>query len=169
MADTSALKARVLLDPREVLGLQPGANVSVEAFARPNELFAGEVTRVGDVIDPDTRRLPAEIELADPKGRLLPGLVARFSVETGPATKAITLPRRAVFERFGREHVYVIEDGIARRREVTIGPVREGRAEVHDGVLHGEWVIVDGVSRVVDGTPVRQMPVERPHAAEEAP
>ena len=161
VADTSVLKARALLDPREALDLEIGANAFAEAFARPGEVFTGRVVRVGDVIDPDTRRLPVEIELHDTKGRLRPGLVARFSVETGTPERSVMLPLRAVFERFGREHVYVIEDGIAHRREVVLGPVREGRAEIREGLLEGELVITKGVTRVVDGAPVRRVPVER--------
>lgn len=164
VADTSVLKARVLLDPRESLGLEVGANAVVEAFARPNERFEARVVRVGDVIDPETRRLPAEVELADTGGRLLPGLVARFSVETGPPQRSVTLPRRAIFARFGRQHVYVIEDGIARRREVVVGPGRDGRTEIRDGLHEGEWVITDGVMRVVDGAPVRRVPLAHPQS-----
>ncbi|MEM7135156.1 MAG: efflux RND transporter periplasmic adaptor subunit [Myxococcota bacterium] len=164
IADTSVLKARVLLDPREALGLSVGAKAIVEAFARPGERFAGRVVRVGKVIDPDTRRLPADVELDDTEGRLLPGLVGRFWIATGPPQPWVTLPRRAIFERFGRRHVYVIEDGIARRREVSLGAQRDGRAQIRDGVRAGEWVVTDGMMRVVDGAPIRRVPATHPQS-----
>ena len=52
LADTSLLKARVLLDPREALDLSIGARASVFAYARPGEEFGGHVVRVGELVDP---------------------------------------------------------------------------------------------------------------------
>ena len=155
LADTSVLKARVLLDPREALDLSVGAPATVSAYARPGEDFAGEVIRVGEVIDPRTRRLPVEIELDDHSGRLRPGLVARFSVQTGEPQSLILVPLDGVFERFGSQYVYVVEDGIAHRRAVVLGAVHEGRAEVIRGVEPGDRIVSKGVTRVVDGSKVQ--------------
>ena len=160
LADTSRLKARVLLDPREALDVEVGSKADVLAFARPNERFAGRVVRVGEVIDPRTRRLPVEIEIDDPKGRLRPGLVGRFVVETGDPKFVLRVPLESIFERFDRQHVYVVEDGIARRRAVTLGPVRNRFAEITDGLADGDAVVVKGVARVVDGSEVLVVPVD---------
>ena len=158
LADTSVLKARVLLDPREALDVAVGSGATVSAYARPGEEFTGEVVRVGEVIDPGTRRLPVEIELDDHGGRLRPGLVARFSVQTGEPTHLVLVPLDGVFERFGSQYVYVVENGIAHRRAVVLGPVHGGRAEVVRGVEPGDRVVSEGVTRVVDGSKVQVVP-----------
>lgn len=158
LADTSTLKARVLLDPREALDVSVGSRAVISAYARPGEEFGGEVVRVGEVVDPRTRRLQVEIQLDDHEGRLRPGLVARFAVQTGPPSEVIQVPLDGIFERFGRQHVYVIEDGVAHRREIDLGPVRAGYAEVVRGVAPGEVIVSKGVTRVVDGSKVRIVP-----------
>ncbi len=160
LADTSLLKARVLLDPREALDVTVGSKVEVSVFARPGETFRGRVVRVGEVINPRTRRLPVEIEIDDPTTRLRPGLVARFTVETGDPKLVLRVPLEGVFERFGRQHVYVIEDGIAHRRTVSIGAVRGGFAEIEAGLNVGETVVTKGVARVVDASKVLVVPLE---------
>jgi len=162
LADTSLLKARVLLDPREAIDVSVGSKAVISVYARPGEVFAGKVVRVGEVIDPRTRRLPVEIEIDDHDGRLRPGLVARFAVETGEPKMVIRVPLEGVFERFGSQHVYVIEDGIARRRTVVLGLVGAGFAEVTEGIEPGETVVIKGVNRVVDGSKVQVVPVEEP-------
>jgi len=167
LADTSVLKARVLLDPREAIDVSVGSKALVSVYARPGESFHGKVVRVGEVIDPRTRRLPVEIELDDHGGRLRPGLVARFSVETGDPTMVMRVPLDGVFERFGSQHVYVVEDGIARRRVIVLGPVRAGLAEVARGIEPGETVVVKGVTRVVDGSKVQVVPLESAAASAE--
>jgi membrane fusion protein (multidrug efflux system) len=160
LADTSLLKARVLLDPREAIDVTVGSKAVISVYARPGEEFGGKVVRVGEVIDPRTRRLPVEIELDDHGGRLRPGLVARFAVETGEPKMVIRVPLEGVFERFGSQHVYVIADGIARRRSIVLGTVGAGFAEVAEGIEPGETVVSKGVTRVVDGSKVQVVPVE---------
>ncbi len=160
VADTSRLKARVLLDPREALDVEIGSAVSVSVFARPEETFVGRVVRVGEVVDPATRRLPVEIEVDDPEHRIRPGLVGRFIVDSGAPREALRIPIEAVFQRFGSDHAYVIEDGIANRRIVTVGGVRDGLAEVRSGLAPGDLVVTRGVERVVDGSLVRVVPAD---------
>jgi membrane fusion protein (multidrug efflux system) len=160
LADTSLLKARVLLDPREAIDVAVGSKAVISVYARPGEEFGGKVVRVGEVIDPRTRRLPVEIELDDHGGRLRPGLVARFAVETGEPKMVIRVPLEGVFERFGSQHVYVIADGIARRRSIVLGTVGAGFAEIAEGIEPGETVVSKGVTRVVDGSKVQVVPVD---------
>lgn len=160
LADTSSLKARVLLDPREALDVAVGAKAVAVAYARPGETFDGDVVRVGEVIDPRTRRLPVEIGLGDHGGRLRPGLVARFSVQTGEPRSILQVPLDGVFERFGNQHVYVVVDGIAHRRAIRLGSIRAGYAEVIEGLQPGELVISKGITRVVDESKVRVVPEE---------
>jgi membrane fusion protein (multidrug efflux system) len=152
----------VLLDPREAIDVSVGSKAVISVYARPGEVFAGKVVRVGEVIDPRTRRLPVEIEIDDHDGRLRPGLVARFAVETGEPKMVIRVPLEGVFERFGSQHVYVIEDGIAQRRTVVLGLVGAGFAEVTEGIEPGETVVIKGVNRVVDGSKVQVVPAEEP-------
>ena len=162
LADTSLLKARVLLDPREAIDVAVGSKAVVAVYARPGEMFGGKVVRVGEVIDPRTRRLPVEVEIDEHGGRLRPGLVARFSVETGEPQMVMRVPLEGVFERFGSQHVYVIVDGIAHRRSIVLGLVGAGFAEVTEGIEPGETVVTKGVARVVDGSKVQIVPPESP-------
>lgn len=156
LMDASTLRADVLLDPREALDVRPGATVQAHVFARPGETFAGEVLRVGEAVDRQTRRLPVEVELDDPDSRLRPGLVARFEVHTGEPASVLTIEADAAFERFEELLVYVIdEQDVAHRRAVTLGEVREGRAAVLDGLELGERIVVEGMDRVLDGQPVQ--------------
>jgi RND family efflux transporter MFP subunit len=160
LADTSLLKARVLLDPREAIDVAVGSKAVIAVYARPGEVFGGRVVRVGEVIDPRTRRLPVEVEIDKHAGRLRPGLVARFSVETGEPRMVMRVPLEGVFERFGSQYVYVIADGIAHRRSIVLGLVGAGFAEVTQGIEPGETVVIGGVARVVDGSKVQVVQAE---------
>jgi membrane fusion protein (multidrug efflux system) len=154
--DASVLRARVLLDPRDALDVSPGARVVAHVFARPDETFEGEVIRVSSAIDGATRRLPVEVEIDDAAERLRPGLVARFEVQTADPQSVLTVDADAAFERFELTHAYVVDaEGVAHRRVLELGPVRDGRAQVMAGLEEGDRVVVEGQDRVLDGEPVR--------------
>lgn len=166
LVDTEHLEARVLLDPREALDVQPGAAARVSVFARAGEVFEARVLRLSEVVDSRTRRLPVDVEVLDPEGRLRPGLMARVDVSTGPAVDALAVPASAVFERFGREHVYVVVDGKARRRAVVVASRSRGRAVLESGVAVGDAVIVAGLERVVPDGEVNVVPAAQANAQE---
>jgi len=163
LMDASHLRAEVLLDPREALDVTPGASVRAQVFARPGEVFAGEVLRVGEAVDRRTRRLPVEVEIRDPEGRLRPGLVARFEVATGAPREVLTVDADAAFERFEVLQVYVVDgEGVAHRRAVSLGPVEDARAEVLEGLAAGDRVVVEGQDRVLDGEAVTVVEPDAP-------
>ena len=150
LVDTSGLEARVLLDPRRALDVPVGAEASLEAHARPGETFAAQVVRVGEVVDPRTRRLPVVVHIEDPQHRLRPGLTGVVSVRTGDPVAALVIPDDALFERYGEPHVFVVdEDSKAHRRGVVVERRENGRAVIREGVEAGERVIVAGLDRVV--------------------
>lgn len=156
LVDTSGLEARVLLDPRQALDVPVGARVRVEASARPDEVFEGEVLRVGEVVDARTRRLPVEVAIQDPEHRLRPGLVARITVETGDPRTALLVRGNAIFERYEQSHVFVVGEGdVAERRVIEVGTAHENQLEVRAGLEPGERIVVDGLDRVVHDRPVR--------------
>lgn len=162
LMDASLLRAEVLLDPREALDVTPGATVRAHVFARPGEVFEGEVLRVGEAVDRRTRRLPVEVEIRDPEGRLRPGLVARFEVQTGAPRTVVTVDADAAFERFEVVQVYVVDDdGVAHRRAVVLGAIEGTRAEVLEGLSAGDRVVVEGQDRVLDGEPVTVVEAEQ--------
>jgi hypothetical protein len=52
-------------------------------------------------------------------------------------------------------HVFVIEQGKARKQPVELGYQDEVRTEVVSGLEAGQWVVLVGQSTLKDGSPVR--------------
>ena len=69
------------------------------------------------------------------------------------------VPERAIVPEERRHYLFVVEEGVARKREVVIGRRRPGEVEILEGVLPTDQVIVDGMLDVRDGQPVRQADV----------
>jgi membrane fusion protein, multidrug efflux system len=67
---------------------------------------------------------------------------------------AVLVPETAIVPVGGKSYVYVVRDGVAEQREVTLGARQPGTVEVADGVEAGDVVVVSGTQRLRNGAPV---------------
>jgi Cu(I)/Ag(I) efflux system membrane fusion protein len=102
--------------------VRPSNAVEARAAAWPGMTFQGKVGAILPEIDPATRTLTARIELANPQGRLVPGMFATISL-TPAARKAVLLvPSEAVIQTGTRSVVFVASgDGKFAPVEVKTG------------------------------------------------
>jgi len=83
---------------------------------------------------------------------------------------AISLPRTALLDTDGQPKVFVVTDGKAAERAVTLGLSNGAWIEVTEGLKDGEQVVVVGQGAVKPGTAVRVVnSTARPAAARLAP
>jgi RND family efflux transporter MFP subunit len=98
--------------------------------------------RVGEVVpsvDPGSRTYIVKIDLpANPKIRS--GMFGRALFQTG-SRSAVTAPASALVERGQLQAVYVLEDGRARTRLVTVGARSKDAVEILSGLSAGELLV----------------------------
>jgi membrane fusion protein (multidrug efflux system) len=63
----------------------------------------------------------------------------------------LIIPQKAVIRDMGLEHVFVVEDGHAVKREVVSGAVQDGNIEIREGLTAEEQVIVEGQFGLKEG------------------
>lgn len=140
--------------PETVLGqLAEGLPLSATSPAYPDEVFAGEIASLGSRVDPVSRSLMVRAELANPEGRLRPGMLMNVVVRRAPRD-ALVIPESALIPEGNRQYVLVLDeadDYRVARREITIGARREGEVEVIEGLVADELVVAHGTERVRDG------------------
>lgn len=131
--------------------VQAGAQARVEVDAFPGEQFTGHVSRVAPVFDPATRTATMEIEVPNPGFRLKPGMYARVRLTAERRPDALTVARAAIVDIQGRRGVYVVEDDVARFREVQTGITDNDRVEIASGLTEGARVVTTGALAIRDG------------------
>ena len=165
LLDGSTARITIGLSDRDVVAVERGQPAAVRLDAYPGESFVGEVLRVGRASDPSTKKFPVEVEIPNPSGRLLPGMVGTVALELGTAEPRILIPRDATLDEFGLRSVYVIEPAAGgptvgftthrRRVEVRHVPFRPAEFEVVDGLVRGELIAVGATRQLRDGEAVR--------------
>lgn len=153
---------RAALADRDAVRVDVGDTAGISFDAFPGREFAGRVTRVGSSADPVTGTFDVELEVAADGARFARGLVARIALAigdgSGAASRQTVVPVAALVEAQGSTAtVYVFDTGagVARRREVTVGPIAGDRVVILHGLATGEQVITDGAAWLTDGKPVR--------------
>ena len=151
----------VALDPLEVefrvaeidsSRVQVGQQIGVRVAPYPDEVFAATVTVVAPTIDSATRTLRVKGQLANPEGRLRPGLFARADLGIARRSSVVMVPEESVLQRADGKVVFRYkDDGHVERRVITTGQQKDGRLEVLTGLGPGEKIVARGHTALVDG------------------
>jgi hypothetical protein len=72
-----------------------------------------------------------------------------------PVRARVAVPAAAVVERDGARHVFVVREGTAERRAVSVARTAGEEAEIDAGVAEGEKVVVRPPAELTDGDRVR--------------
>ncbi len=154
VVDISTVRLVVNLVERDLRKVSVGAGASVEVDAYPGELFEGRVARVAPVLDPATRTAEMEIEIPNRSARLKPGMYARVRLISANKENALVVPKSAVIDSQGRKGVFLVRNGQALLRVVTLGLEEADRIEVTDGLTEGDEVVSTGATSLRDGAKV---------------
>ena len=117
-----------------------------------DQAFNGRVSEIVPSVDPGSRTFTAKIDLPPTRG-LRSGLFGRATFRFGER-KTIAAPETAVSDRGQTKWMFVVDNGVARARIVTLGERQNGMVEVLSGVSAGEHVVAPAPAGLVDGTPV---------------
>ena len=105
--------------------------------------------------DPAARAFMVKVDLPSDATGLNPGMFARVHFDR-PAPDALTVPVAAISARSSLDRLFVVEDGVAQLRLVTLGVVAGERVVVLSGLSPGESVVVDPPSNLRDRDAVEE-------------
>jgi RND family efflux transporter MFP subunit len=136
------IKAKVL--ESEVGRIQVGREARLKFSAYPDEIFKGVVSAVSPVVNPEEKTCSVLIDMANPEEKIKPGMHAEVEIIAEIYKDRLMVPQDAVLDRGGRKLVFAVEEGWAKWKYVTLGLENEDYAEILEGIMEGEQVIVDG-------------------------
>ncbi|MFC1733672.1 efflux RND transporter periplasmic adaptor subunit, partial [candidate division KSB1 bacterium] len=138
-----------------IVNVKFGQEVIVTNFAYENEPFIGRVSKISPTIDPTTRTFNVEVEIDNPDLRLRPGMFVKSDIVINRKSNVIRVPRYLILTRNNRTVVFVVEDEVAKMREITVGLQDSDNAEVIEGLSDGGLLVIRGYETLKDNTKVR--------------
>ena len=116
------------------------ARVTIDAF--PGETFHGRVAFIAPSVDLESRTGTVRVALANPGGRLKPGMYAALQIDVPARTPALVVPRTAVLSTGERNIVFVRhDDGMLMPHEVRLGQAVGDTVEILSGLPEGATVV----------------------------
>lgn len=157
LADISSVWIEADVYEQDLRFISVGEAVEVEITAYPQEPFSGRVSYIHPDVRADTRTTRVRIELANPGGRIKPGMYATVSIDAPVTQRAVVVPRDAVMHSGTHAMVFIEEaPGTYRVRAVTVGVDAGGQTQILSGLLAGERVVsranflIDSESRLTE-------------------
>jgi membrane fusion protein, multidrug efflux system len=141
--------------------LKVGQKVLFRVAALAGRDFTGTVDFVDPLVQLPGRTITVKAAVANPRRELQSGMFIEARLETAVRPSATVIPEDAVSPMQGSMFVWVIREGKAERREVTLGVRTPGYVEVRSGVESGDQVVVGGSERLSPGAAVRATVVDR--------
>jgi membrane fusion protein, multidrug efflux system len=141
--------------------IAPNQRVVFRVAALPGKEFTGVVDFVDPVVQLPARTITMKARVSNPRRELQAGMFIEARLATAVRPDAVVIPEDAVLSLQGSQVVWVVADGKAVRREVTLGVRTPGFVEVRDGIAAGEQVVVGGAERLGPGAPVSATVVQR--------
>jgi membrane fusion protein, multidrug efflux system len=136
--------------------LTAGEHLPVEAYDREmkTKIGTGVLVTLDNQIDQTTGTLRLRANFDNRKNELYPNqfVNARLLVEE---KRGVTLIPAAAIQRTSQStYVYLVKDGCATVRPITVGTVEGDDAEIVSGVSPGDAVVLTGVDQLQEGAAV---------------
>jgi len=140
--------------------LQVGQQVEVSVKALPGETLSGRIELIEPELNIANRNARVRVLLANPDGRLKPGMLAQASLETTVA-ESLLVPASAVLFTGKQSLVYVQPDPAEpwyEPRQVELGLRLGEEYQLLSGVSAGELVVTHGAFRLDSELQIRGLP-----------
>ena len=138
--------------------MQQAQGVTVDASRQDDAggapIAQGTLEYIDNAVDASTGTFVTRAGFANEDERLLPGMFVNTTLNLGGSAQALTVPEVAVQHGQQGDYVFVVVEGKALKREVTVARLNHGVAAIAKGLSAGETVVVDGLMNVKDGSPV---------------
>lgn len=160
LTSSKNLEVEVTMPENLIAQVERGQKVSVTFDALPGVTLPAVVSEVGVASTGAGTTFPVRVRLTRTDPAILPGMAAEVGFQFGDTQqRRFLLPPSAVLEDREGRFVYVVEpgaaqEGVVRRRSVTVGDLTNEGLEVLTGLQEDDRVVTAGLATLSDGEKV---------------
>jgi RND family efflux transporter MFP subunit len=164
IAQTDRLRTYLNVPQADAGNVRVGQHATLEIAGRAGVKFPGEVTRTANSLDPATRTLLVEVQVANAAGTLMPGMYAQVDLAVPRQDPPLLIPGSTLVVRSdGPQAAVVGPDGVVHFTRIQLGRDFGDHLEVLEGLQLGQQLVANPSDVVREGAKVK--PVQAPQPA----
>ncbi len=189
VADISRLRILLEVPQSDAPSVQVGQAADLLVGEYRGRRFPGKITRTSNSLDATARTLLTEVQVANPKGELLPGMYTNVQLSNTRSNPPLLIPGEAIITRPSGTYVAVLRDpdqtreqNAVQREKESGEKVREEAKEIHlekveigrdygtateilSGLQGWEYIVTNPSDEVYEGALVMPTQASGPQAA----
>jgi RND family efflux transporter MFP subunit len=135
--------------------VRDGGTAGLTLDEYPGREFTGHIARNSNTIDPSSRTLNVEVDVANPKAEILPGAYVFVHFKVPDQIQGLTLPSNALIFRSAGLQVGVVRNGRVVLVPVTISNDSGALVEISSGLKATDLVVLDPSDSLSTGQQVQ--------------
>lgn len=154
ITDISRLRFTVNLPENELKRFNIGQLCNISADVYPETSLNGKISLIGSKANPGNS-YPVQMNLENTADfKIKSGMFGKASLKTMGVNKQISIPASAIVGTNLQPQVYIVKNGKAVLRNITISERLENMIMVSDGLSEGDLIISNGFINLFDGANV---------------
>jgi RND family efflux transporter MFP subunit len=172
IADLGELEVQTEVSENSVAKLTKAMPAEVKLQAYPDQIYKGRLRQIFPSADRAKAIVEVRVSILNADQYVKPEMTASVTFQEVRANgdksasdtrltpdvaapPIVIIPKRAVMAQSGTSVVWVVTNGTATRRPVTLGRERLDQVEVRSGVVPGDALILNPPASLTDRAPVR--------------
>jgi len=149
LVDMTSLEVEVDVNESYINRVKPGLPVESTLDSYPEWHIPSKVIAIIPAADRQKATVKVRVGFLKLDPRMLPDMSVKVAFQESGETnrvaeQKITIPKSAVRQSEGRDVVWIVRDGRAERRAITVAETHGDEVMVASGLAGGEHVVVDG-------------------------
>lgn len=124
--------------------LNEGGDALIFLEGESSDPFAAKITKIYPSADPKNNKVTVELEVDNSDHVIKVGSIVKVSLFNKKIEGVTTIPKEALISRYGSKYVFVVEDGVATKKIVTVGEGDDTDIEIISGISFGDVVVKEG-------------------------
>ena len=161
LASNTDVKVVISVSKYDLENLEVGQSAAVTINGKDYEGTVSRISHIAVKNSAGAAMVTAEIHINNPDDSIYLGIEAKVKVETASKSQVLMVPVEAVNTDTTGNFVYVVENGIVVRKDVTTGISSTSFIEITGGLEEGEDVITTISTDLAEGAAVAVIPTEK--------
>ena len=154
IANTDDVQVAIQISKSDLPKISIGQKVDITINGKP---YDGEISKISGTATKNNNGVAVVetiIKVKNPDSDIILGVEASNKIHAQKAENTLVLPYEYILTDSEGDYVYVVEDGVVVRRNVSLGITSSTEAQIVDGLTAGESIITSDTENLAEGTPV---------------